>query len=149
MLGLIGVRALLAVSPADLPRVSEHGAAGGIDWRVLAFTLGVCLITEILFGLSPAIGASRLDLNTALKESSNRSGTGFRQGKARALLMISETSLALVLLIGAALLIQTYLAQQKRNTEQWPLSHEEITSSIGLVDAIGRWLFAGVSPTTI
>jgi putative ABC transport system permease protein len=109
-LGFVGVRALLAVSPADLPRVGEHGAAVGVDWRVLAFTLGVSLLTGVLFGLFPAIGASRPDLNTTLKEGSNRSGTGFRQGKARALLVISEVSLALVLLMGAALLIRTYIA---------------------------------------
>ncbi len=114
-LGFIGVRALLAVSPAVLPRVGEHGAAVGIDWRVLAFTLGVSLLTGILFGLFPAIGASRPDLNTALKEGSNRSGTGFRQGKARSLLVISEVSLALVLLIGASLLIRTYIALRAVN----------------------------------
>src|SRR6185437_7234504 len=72
-------------------------------------------LVGILFGLFPAIGASRPDLNTALKESSNRSGTGFRQGKARALLVISEVSLALVLLIGAALLIRTYIALRNVN----------------------------------
>ena len=115
VLGYMGVRGLLAISPADLPRVGEHGTAVAIDWRVLAFTLGVSLLVGILFGLFPAIGASRPDLNTALKESSNRSGTGFRQGKARALLVISEVSLALVLLIGAALLIRTYIALRNVN----------------------------------
>ena len=115
VLGYIGVRGLLAISPADLPRIGEHGAAVTIDWRVLAFTLGVSLLVGILFGLFPAIGASNPDLNTALKESSNRSGTGFRQGKARALLVISEVSLALVLLIGAALLIRTYIALRNVN----------------------------------
>ena len=76
-LGYFGVRALLAVSPANLPRIGEHGAAVAIDWRVLGFTLGISLLTGILFGLFPAIGASRPDLNTALKESSNRSGTAW------------------------------------------------------------------------
>ena len=61
-LGYLGVRALLSVSPAGLPRVGEHGAAVSLDWRVVAFTLGVSLLTGILFGLFPAIGASRLDL---------------------------------------------------------------------------------------
>ena len=115
MLGYIGVRALLAVSPANLPRIGEHGSAVGIDWRVLAFTLGVSLLTGILFGLFPSIGASRPDLNAALKEGSNRSGTGLRQGKARSLLVVSEVSLALVLLIGAALLIRTYIALRQVN----------------------------------
>jgi predicted permease len=115
ILGYAGVRALLAVSPAGLPRIGEHGAAVGVDWRVLAFTLSIALLTGILFGLFPAIGASRPDLNTTLKESSNRSGTGFRQSKARSLLVISEISLALVLLIGAALLIRTFLALRHVN----------------------------------
>jgi putative ABC transport system permease protein len=115
ILGYAGVRALLAVSPAGLPRIGEHGAAVGLDWRVLTFTLGVALLTGILFGLFPALGASRPDLNTTLKEGSNRSGSGFRQNKARSLLVISEVSLALVLLIGAALLIRTFIALREVN----------------------------------
>jgi predicted permease len=110
VLGFVGVRALLAISPAGLPRVGEDGAAIGVDWRVLGFTLGVSVLTGILFGLFPAFAASRTDLNSSLKESSNRSGTGFRQGKARSVLVISEVSLALVLLIGSALLIRTFIA---------------------------------------
>jgi predicted permease len=109
-LGFAGVRALLAVSPAGLPRIGEDGSAIGIDWRVMGFTLGVSLFTGILFGLIPALSASRPDLNSTLKESSNRAGTGFRQGKARSLLVVSEVSLALVLLVGAALLIRTLAA---------------------------------------
>ena len=110
ILGFAGVRALLALNPGDIPRIGEHGAAVGVDWRVLVFTLGVSVLTGIIFGLFPAIGAARPDLNTTLKESSNRSGTGFRQSKGRSILVISEVSLALVLLIGAALLIRTYVA---------------------------------------
>jgi putative ABC transport system permease protein len=110
IVGFTGVRALLAVSPAGLPRVGEDGSAIGVDWRLLGFTLGVSLLTGVLFGLFPAWSASRTDLNSSLKESSNRAGTGFRQGKARSLLVISEVSLALVLLVGAALLIRTFVA---------------------------------------
>ncbi len=110
ILGFVGVRALLAISPAGLPRIGEDGSAIGVDWRVLSFTVAVSLLTGILFGVFPAFSASRTDLNSSLKESSNRSGTGFRQGKARALLVISEVSLALVLMIGAALLIRTFIA---------------------------------------
>ena len=109
-LGFVGVRALLAVSPAGLPRIGEDGSAIGLDWRVLGFTLAVSLLTGILFGLFPAFTASHTDLNSTLKESSNRSGTGFREGKARSLLVVSEISLALVLLICAALLIRTFIA---------------------------------------
>jgi len=109
-LGFIGVRALMAVSPAGLPRVGENGGAIGVDWTVLAFTLAVSLLTGILFGLFPAFTASRTDLTTALKESGGRAGTGFRQGISRALLVIGEVSLALMLLIGAVLLIRSFVA---------------------------------------
>jgi len=108
--GYAGMRGLLAISPAGLPRLGENGSAVGLDWRVLSFTLAISLATAIAFGLVPALMASRSDVSTALKESANRTGTGFRQGKARALLVISEVSLAIVLLVGAALLIKTLVA---------------------------------------
>jgi putative ABC transport system permease protein len=131
ILGFIGVRALLVLSPADiLPRIGENGAAVSIDWRVLLFTLGVSLLTGILFGLFPAIAASRPDLNSTLKESSNRSGIGFRQSKGRSLLVISEVSLALVLLIGAALLIRTYVALRSVNPGFDP--HNVLTMEMSL-----------------
>jgi putative ABC transport system permease protein len=115
VLGFAGMRALLAISPAGLPRIGENGSAIGIDWRVLGFALFVSLATGVVFGLFPAFSASRTDLNAALKESSNRSGTGFRQGKTRSLLVISEVSLAVVLLIGSALLIRTLVALREVN----------------------------------
>ena len=115
-LGFLGVRWLLAISPAGLPRIGEDGGAVGVDWRVLAFTLLVSCATGILFGLFPAFSVSRTDLNSTLKESSNRSGTSFRTGKTRSLLVITEVALALVLLVGAALLIRTFLALGEVNT---------------------------------
>lgn len=115
-LGFLGVRWLLAISPAGLPRIGEDGAAVGVDWRVLGFTLVVSCATGILFGLFPAFSVSRTDLNSTLKESSNRAGTGFRQGKTRSLLVITEVALALVLLVGAALLIRTFVALRGVNS---------------------------------
>jgi putative ABC transport system permease protein len=109
-LGFLGVRWLLAISPAGLPRIGEDGAAVGVDWRVLGFTLALSCATGILFGLFPAFSVSRTDLNSTLKESSNRAGTGFRQAKTRSLLVITEVALAMVLLVGAALLIRTFVA---------------------------------------
>ena len=109
-LGVIGMRALLMVNTADLPRVGRDGALVTVDWRVLAFTAVVTLVTSILFGLIPALQASRADLSSALKEGSGRSGSGFRQNKARTLLVVSEIALAVVLVVGAALLIRTSLA---------------------------------------
>jgi predicted permease len=114
-LGLIAMRMLLAASPGDIPRIGENGAAVGLDWRVLAFTLSVSLLTGILFGLVPALRAARPDWNDALKEGGNQQGTGFRQNKARSLFVISEVALAVALLIGAALLIRTFVALRTVN----------------------------------
>ncbi|MEX2304477.1 MAG: ABC transporter permease [Bryobacterales bacterium] len=110
VLGVAGIRALLAVNTAGIPRLGEAGALVTVDWRVLAFTVLVSLATGILFGLIPALQGSHADLSATLKESSGRSGTGFRQNKARSLLVVSEVALALILLVGSALLIRTSIA---------------------------------------
>jgi putative ABC transport system permease protein len=110
VLGVGGMRALLALNPGNIPRVGVGGAAVGVDVWVLAFTIGVSVATGVLFGLFPALRAARVDLSATLKESNSRSGTGFRQNKARGVLVIAEVGLALVLLVGAALLIRTYVA---------------------------------------
>jgi putative ABC transport system permease protein len=72
------------------------------------FLFGISLATGLVFGLFPALRVSRFDVNTALKESSSRSGTGFKHGRVRGLLVISEIALAVVLLAGAALMIRTF-----------------------------------------
>ena len=110
IIGMLGIRALLALNPGNIPRVGLDGGAVGVDLRVLAFTGAVSVLTGLVFGLFPALRASRIDLSATLKESAGRSGTGFRQNKTRAALVISEVSLALILLVGAALLIRTYIA---------------------------------------
>jgi putative ABC transport system permease protein len=109
-LGWLGIRALLSINTAGLPRVGENGSFVSMDMNVVLFTLAVAIGTGILFGLIPAIQSSRTDLTTTLKESSGRSGTGFRQNKARSILVVVEVGLALVLLIGSALLIRTAVA---------------------------------------
>jgi putative ABC transport system permease protein len=113
--GFSGVRLLLSISPGDIPRIGENSSAVGLDYRVLLFTLGISLLTGILFGLAPAISASRSDLITSLNENSDRSGMGLRHGKIRSLLVVSEIALALVLVIGAALLIRTFLKLEEVN----------------------------------
>ncbi len=110
VIGFVGVRLLLLIGSAGLPRIGDDGSMLSLDWRVLAFALVVSLATGILFGLVPAFTTSRVDLNTTLKESSSRSSSGFRQGKTRSLLIVTEVSLALILLIGSVLLIRTFLA---------------------------------------
>jgi putative ABC transport system permease protein len=114
-LGYAAVRALLSFYPGNIPRIGEHGAAVALDWRVLAFTVGVSIVTGILFGLIPALNASRADLNAMISESGPRSGSGLRQNKAQALLVISEVALALVLLVGATLLIRTFATLRSVN----------------------------------
>ena len=112
LLGFVGVRLLLAISPGDIPRIGQDGSAVALDHNVLLFTLGISLLTGILFGLVPATAATGSNLAAAINESSNRSGVGFRSGKVRSTLVVSEVTLALVLVVGAALLIRTFLKLQ-------------------------------------
>jgi predicted permease len=112
LLGYTGVRLLLSVNIGGLPRLGENGAAVALDMRVLLFTLGLSLFTGVLFGLVPAISASRPNLLASLNESGSRTGTGFRSASLRSFLVVSEIALALVLVIGSMLLIRTYLKLQ-------------------------------------
>ncbi len=130
VLGLTGVRGLLAVSPGNIPRIGENGASVGLDWRVALFTMGISIGTGVLFGLIPALSASKPDLNSGMKESSKGSGASFRQSKARSLLVISEVSLALVLLVGASLLIRTFIAL--RAVDPGFNSHNVLTMEMAL-----------------
>ncbi len=124
-IGVAGIRAILRAypsnplhSPLNMVTVARSGeSASGItlDWRVLAFTFLISLVTGVLFGLIPALRCSRADLGTTLKESSGRAGTGLRQNKTRSLLVIGEIALALILLIGAALLIRSSIELQAVN----------------------------------
>jgi len=98
-----GVRALGQWSGASLPAMH----AIGIDAWVLAFTLGVSVITGLAFGLAPAVQAWRTDVNGALKEE-GRGDTGKHRNRLRHLLVVSEVAVALVLLIGAGLLIKSF-----------------------------------------
>ena len=105
-LGFIGMRALLAIDTAGLPRIGAGGSLLAVDWRIVAFTLGLSTITTLLFGLGPGAVAARTDPGTLIKASS--SGRGHH--RLRSLLVIGQVGLAVVLLIGAALLIRTSLA---------------------------------------
>jgi predicted permease len=107
--GYAGIRFLLRLSPS-IPRIGASGSSVALDWRVLAFTLAISILTGILFGLVPALESARADLSSTLKESSGRSGTGLRHNRTRALLVTAEMALALVLLIGSALLIRSFIA---------------------------------------
>jgi putative ABC transport system permease protein len=128
-LGLSGVKALVALNGAGLPRIGEHGSAIVMDWRVLIFTVLISLASGIVFGLIPASGVSRTDLTIALKEG-GRCGTGLRQNRTRSLLVISEVALALVLTMGAALLMRTFFAL--RLVDAGFSSHNVLTTKMSL-----------------
>jgi len=112
LLGYLGVRELLALSPAEIPRMGANGSALALDWRVFLFTLLVSALTGILFGLMPALDASRADISSLVKDQAFESGLGLRRHRGRSALMIVEMALALVLLSGAALLIRTFVAMR-------------------------------------
>src|ERR1019366_8581229 len=111
-LGAIGLQVLLAVAPAELPRLPAQGLSllGLMDARILVFALAVSLLTGVLFGLVPALQISRTDLNAELREGSGRTSAGARRQRTRNTLVVFETALSLVLLVGAALMIRTFLA---------------------------------------
>ena len=112
ILGFVCVRLLLVINPGNIPRIGEDGSAVTLDMNVLLFTLGISILTGVLFGLVPAISASRPNLVAALNESGSRSGVGFPSGRLRSVLVIGEMALTLVLVVGAALLIRTFLKLQ-------------------------------------
>ena len=85
-----------------------------------------------MFGLFPALEASRVDLNLTLKESGGRSGSGFRQNKARSILVVVEVALALVLLVGASLLIRSFMALRAVNPGF--VSHNVLTMRMSLTE---------------
>jgi predicted permease len=119
VLGSWGVRALLFLVPGNIPRLTAANGAQAVipplDWRVALFTLGLALATGILFGLFPALHTSKPDLASTLKEGGGRAGTGLRHARARSLLVVTEVALALVLLIGAVLLIRTFVGLRTVN----------------------------------
>jgi putative ABC transport system permease protein len=112
ILGFAGVRLLISISPGGIPRLGEGGSAVTLDPNILLFTLGISVFTGVLFGLFPAVSVSRPNLAATLNESGSRSGISFRSSKLRSALVVSEMALALILVIGAALLIRTYLKLQ-------------------------------------
>jgi putative ABC transport system permease protein len=110
---------------AFLQRLIPDGLAEStklnLDPSVLGFTLLVTLFTTVLFGLVPAFQVSKIDLNLALKQGGGRSGLNVGGNRLRSAMVVAEVALALVLLVGAGLLIQTFL----RLRDQYSTLHSE------------------------
>jgi putative ABC transport system permease protein len=96
-------------NPASIPRV----AAVSVDGRVLLFTAAVALLTSVIFSLAPALRAVRLDLTDALKDGSQNASTGAGRQRFRNSLVIGEMALAVVLLVGAGLMLRSLAALQR------------------------------------
>ncbi len=103
LLAVWGSAALTSLPSMGIPRLSS----AGVDLRALAFTLAVSLVTGILFGLAPALHASRFNLFGSLKEGGRNATDGAGRSKIRNFLVVSQVSLAVVLLIGASLMIES------------------------------------------
>ncbi|CAN5872527.1 ABC transporter permease [soil metagenome] len=103
VLGHVGVRALLSVDPASMPRSAEVG----LDLRVVGFAAAATLVSAILFGLAPALRGARADIQSTLKESSLSTAGGGRQWFRHGL-VVAEVSLSVLLVIGAALMLRSF-----------------------------------------
>ncbi len=129
----MGIGLLVSFKPSSLPRLDTVT----LDGSVIAFTFAVTVLTGVLFGLVPALQASRIDLHEALKDGT--AGASLRRGWARSILVVSEMALALVLAIGAALLLHSlvkvtalhpgYDYQQVLTMKMSPGGSEELTTA--------------------
>ncbi len=109
VIATLGTKGLLKFVPAGVPRLAQVG----LDWRVLAFTMLISLATCLIFGLIPAWHASKPDLHTALEQSGRTSGPGASRLRFRQLLVVFQVSIAVMLVIGAGLLIKSFWVLQQ------------------------------------
>ena len=117
---------LVALGKEDIPR-AVHVA---IDWRVLGFTLGVSVLTGLIFGLVPAFQSSKTELVESLKEGGRSGSEGARRNRMRSVLVVGELAIAVVLLVGAGLLIKSLWRLQNVNTGLQP--DNVLTFNLGL-----------------
>ena len=103
-LAIWGTRVLVAFKPENMPRLSEIG----VDLRVLGFTLGISILTGLVFGLAPALAAARERIGDALKTVGKSATAGSARQRLRSTFVVIELAVALILLVGAGLLIKTF-----------------------------------------
>jgi putative ABC transport system permease protein len=124
----LGIRALLRLGPENVPRLAQVG----LDWHVLAFTFLVAVVTGLIFGLAPALHGSKTNLADSLKDRGQDSGAG-GQHRVRAALVVAETAVGLVLLVGAGLLIRSFYTLLHVNPGFDP--HNVLTMRVDLPDS--------------
>jgi putative ABC transport system permease protein len=108
-LAWIGVRLLAWWNPSSIPRV----AGTSVDWRVLLFTVGVALFTTVIFSVAPAVRLLRVDLADSMREGGGNATTGTGRARFRNGLVVAEMALAVVLLVGAGLMLRTLWSLQR------------------------------------
>lgn len=104
LVAAVSVLLVKAFGPESLPRLQEVA----IDLRMFAFTSGISVLSAAVFGLAPAIGATRIDLTESLKAAGARTGSGTNQLRLRSALVVSQTAMAFMLIIAAGLLVRTF-----------------------------------------
>ena len=103
-LGFAGLRAMLAANPDSIPRALEIA----LDWKVLLFTLAVSIVTGLIFGMAPLVHLREQVVSISLKEGGQRSTAGSARARIRSGLVMAEVALAVVLVVGAGLLIRSF-----------------------------------------
>ncbi len=120
-IGFAGVRAMLAANPESIPRALEIS----LDWKVLAFTLGVSLVTGLVFGMAPLLHLREQVVTISLKEGGQRATAGSARARLRSGLVMAEVALAVVLVVGAGLLLRSF---QKLMTVDAGFNREHLTT---------------------
>lgn len=105
LIGTLGTRFLVLLSPENIPRLKETT----LDFSVLFFTFAVSVLTGIIFGLAPALEIVKSDLNESLSEGDRGGSSGMTHAKARSSLIVIEVAMALVLLISSGLMIRSFV----------------------------------------
>lgn len=119
---------LVALGKEDIPRAVQVS----LDWRVLGFTLGISLLTGLIFGLAPAFHSSKTELVETLKEGGRGTSEGARRNRVRSVLVVGELAIAVVLLVSAGLLIQSLWRLRNVNSGLQP--QNVLTFNVGLPD---------------
>jgi putative ABC transport system permease protein len=109
LLAVWGIDVMIAALPNEIP----YWLKFDLDWRILSFALGIGAVSSVIFGLLPALQASQPHLVDVLKEGGRSGGGGVKGQRLRSSLVVAEVALALVLLIGAGLMMRSFLEEQR------------------------------------